>query len=246
MKKTGLVFCRNDALEAFQRAVQVSEEIDDVGVADAARSNMANVYLDQGRRIDEVLGIYWEDVRACRESDPQRCHEAIALVNIGGALAKAERFAEALSPLRDAMAISRGLNARLGIASAAKNLGAALASLGREANNRSYLEEAVELLQEAAVIYRERGNISGRADIANNLGQAQCQLRRFAGSPKAYQTLRPRSITSKDRVKPRWPAKFVRTCCSTNSALRRRALGPQHLWARIGIDLRIPQAESSR
>lgn len=36
------------------------------------------------------------------------------------------------------------------------------------------------MLREAAVIYRERGNISGWADIANNLGQAQCQLRRFA------------------------------------------------------------------
>src|SRR5271163_3144194 len=90
----------DDALEAFQRAVEVAEEIDGVGVADAARSNMGNVYLDQGRHIDEVLDIYWEDVRACRKSDPpQRHHEAITLVNIGGALAKAERFAEALSPL---------------------------------------------------------------------------------------------------------------------------------------------------
>ncbi len=171
----------DDALEAFQRAVQVAEEIDDVGVADAARSNIGNVYLDQGRHIDEVLDIYWEDVRACRESDPpQRYHEAITLVNIGGALAKAERYAEALSPLRDAMAISRDLDDRPGIASAAKNLGGALSRLGREENNPSYLEEAVELLQEAAVIYKERGNISGWADIANNLGQTQCQLRRFA------------------------------------------------------------------
>jgi hypothetical protein len=36
------------------------------------------------------------------------------------------------------------------------------------------------LLQAAAVIYKERGNISGLADIANNLGQTHCQLRRFA------------------------------------------------------------------
>jgi tetratricopeptide (TPR) repeat protein len=171
----------DDALEAFQRAVQVAEEIDDVGVADAARSNMGNVYLDQGRHIDEVLDIYWKDVRACRESDPpHRHHEAIALVNIGGALAKAERFAEALSPLRDAIAISRDLDDQPGIASAAKNLSGALSRLGRQENNRSYLEEAIELLQQAAEIYRERGNISGWADIANNLGQAQCQLRRFA------------------------------------------------------------------
>ena len=36
------------------------------------------------------------------------------------------------------------------------------------------------MLQEAAEIYRERGNVSGWADIANNLGQTQCQLRLFA------------------------------------------------------------------
>ena len=53
-----------------------------------------------------------------------------------------------------------------------------LAALARNENNRSYLEEAIELLQEAAKIYRERGNVSGWADIANNLGQTQCQLRR--------------------------------------------------------------------
>jgi ABC-type sugar transport system ATPase subunit len=87
-------------------------------------------YLDQGRHIDEVLDIYWEDVRACRESDPpQRDHEAITLVNIGGALSTAERHAEALPPLRDAMAISRDLDDQPGIASAAKNLGGALPAL---------------------------------------------------------------------------------------------------------------------
>ena len=42
-----------------------------------------------------------------------------------------------------------------------------------------------------------------------------------AVSPKAYRTLRPRSITSKDRVKPRWPLKFVRTCSPTDRTLRR-------------------------
>jgi hypothetical protein len=47
---------------------------------------------DQGRDVDEVVEIYWDDVRACRESDPpDRCGEAIALSNIGGALGRAER-----------------------------------------------------------------------------------------------------------------------------------------------------------
>jgi tetratricopeptide (TPR) repeat protein len=171
----------DDALEAFWRAAQVAEEAGHDGVANAARSNMGNVYLDQGRDVDEVVEIYWEDVQACRESDPpNRRGEAIALGNIGGALGKAERYAEALPPLQDAIAISRDLDDKPGIASAGKNLGAVLGRLARIENNQAYLDEAIEVLQEAAEIYKERGNVSGWADIANNLGQAQCQIRRFA------------------------------------------------------------------
>ncbi|WP_273735410.1 tetratricopeptide repeat protein [Mycolicibacterium septicum] len=171
----------DDALEALRRAAQVAEEAGDVGVANAARTNMGNVYLDQGRDVDEVLEIYWEDVRACQQSDPpDRRGEAVALGNIGGALGKAERYAEALSPLRDAIAICRDLDDKPGIASAGKNLGAVLGRQARIENNQEYLDEAIEVLQEAAGIYRERGNLSGWAETVNNLGQTQCQIRRFA------------------------------------------------------------------
>lgn len=170
-----------DALEAFRRAAEVAEEAGVDGVAVAARTNMGNVYLDQGRDVDEVIEIYSDDVRACRESDPpDRRGEAIALSNIGGALAKAERYTEALPPLREAVALCRDVDDKPGIASASKNLGAALGRLARIENNQAYLEEAIELLQGAAEIYKERGNVSGWADIANNLGQTQCQIRRFA------------------------------------------------------------------
>ena len=100
--------------------------------------------------------------------------------NIGGALGKAERYAEALPSLREAVAICRNLDDKPGIASASKNLGAVLGRLARIEDNEAYLEDAIELLQEAAEIYKERGNVSGWADIANNLGQTQCQIRRFA------------------------------------------------------------------
>jgi tetratricopeptide (TPR) repeat protein len=171
----------NDALKAYQRAVEVAEDAADFGVADAARSNMGNVYLEQGRDIDEVLEIYWADVRTCRESEPpDRPGEAIALANIGAALSMAERFTDAVPPLRDAIAINRELGHKPGIASAAKNLGGTLSRLGLEEDDRQRCEEAIGLLQEAAEIYRARGNVSGWADVTNNLGQTQCQIRQFA------------------------------------------------------------------
>lgn len=170
----------DDALDAFRRAAEVAEEAGLDGVAVAARTNMGNVYLDQGRDADEAIEIYREDVRACRASDPPDRHgEAIALSNIGGALGKAQRYAEAVSPLREAVAICRDLDDKPGIASAGKNLGAVLGRLARVEDNEVCLAEAIELLHEAAEIYRERGNISGWAESVNNLGQTQCQIRRF-------------------------------------------------------------------
>jgi tetratricopeptide (TPR) repeat protein len=119
----------DDAIAAYQLAIQISDDSDGAGVASAARSNMANVYNEQGR-IDEALPLYWEDVRVCRESDPpQPYHQAITLANIGAALAKAERYAGALSPLRDAMNIRRDLDDQPGIASTAENLGGVLSRL---------------------------------------------------------------------------------------------------------------------
>lgn len=169
------------ALEAYQRAIEVAEEAGDFAVADAARSNMGNVYLEQGHDIDDVLEVYWADVRACRESDPpNRLSEAFALANIGAALAMKGRYADAAQPLRDAIAIQRELEHEPAIASAAKNLGATLSRLGLEEDNRQYCVEAIELLQEAAEIYEARGNASGWADVTNNLGQTQCQIRRYA------------------------------------------------------------------
>lgn len=168
------------ALEAFRCAARVAEEAGLDAVATAARTNMGNVYLDQGRDFDAVLEIYWADVRASRESEPpDRRSEAIALSNIGGALGKAERYAEALPPLRAAIAICRDIGDKPGIANAGKNLGAVLGRLARIENNHAYLEESIDVLQEAAEIYKDRGNISGWADTANNLGQTQCQTRRF-------------------------------------------------------------------
>ena len=171
----------DDALDAFRRAAEVAVEAGVDGVAVAARTNMGNVYLDQGRDVDEVIEIYWDDIRACRASDPpDRSGEAMALNNIGGALAKAERYAEAISPLREAVSICRDVDDKPGIATAGKNLGAVLGRLARIENIQTYLDEAIELLEEAAAIYRERGNVSGWAETVNNLGQTQCQIRRFA------------------------------------------------------------------
>jgi tetratricopeptide (TPR) repeat protein len=104
--------------------------------------------------------------RVCRWSD--------TLNSIGAALSTAERFAEAIPPLRKALTIQRQLDDQPGIADTSLNLGGALARLGANPANRDLLEEARTLLEEALQIHRSRRNQSGQADVANNLGQVQC------------------------------------------------------------------------
>lgn len=105
----------DDALEAFRRVVQVAAKAGDDGVANAAPNQHGERLIRSGRNVDAVVEIYWKDVEASRESNPRdRRGEATTLGNIGGVLAIAERYAEALSPLRDAIAICCDLDDKPG------------------------------------------------------------------------------------------------------------------------------------
>jgi tetratricopeptide (TPR) repeat protein len=169
----------DEAADVLERARLLGEESDNTSAGSASLTNMGNVLLDQGR-FDEALAAFWEDVRISRESDPpHRFNEAIALSNIGAALGNAGRYAEAIPHLQQSLSIRREINDAPGIASAAKNLGGALVGLGRQQNSRQHLQDAIEVLREAAEIYQQRRNMSSSADVANNVGQAQCMLGQF-------------------------------------------------------------------
>ena len=74
-------------------------------------------------------------MQICREAEPPHPYnEASTLNNIGGALSKAERFEEAVSPLRQGLSIRRELDDQPGIASSLLNLGATLLRLGQIQN----------------------------------------------------------------------------------------------------------------
>jgi tetratricopeptide (TPR) repeat protein len=167
------------AVRAFEQAVEINEERGDVNAVSLSRCNIANVHLEQGR-IDDALDVYWQDVQISRESEPPHPYnEASSLTNIGGALAKAERFEEAVLPLRQGLAIRRELDDQPGIASSLLNLGGILSRLGQTQHRQDHLEEARVLLEEASRIHQVRSNRSGQADVANNLGQVQCLLGRY-------------------------------------------------------------------
>jgi tetratricopeptide (TPR) repeat protein len=167
------------AIRVYEQAIEINEARGDVIAVSLSRCNIANVHIDQGR-VDDALEVYWQDVRISRGSEPPHpSNEAGTLNNIGAALAKVERFEEAVTPLRQGLAIRRRLDDQPGIANTSLNLGAALFRLGLPQKRRELFEEACVLLEEAFSIYGARGNQSGQADVANNLGQAQCLLGRY-------------------------------------------------------------------
>ena len=167
------------ALEVFKQADQIEEEDPDAGPAGTRRNNVATVLVDQGR-IEEAIEMYRQDIRICRESvPPERFQEARTLANIGAALATAERFDEAVDPLREAIAIMRTLQDLPGVASASTTLGAVLQQTAAARQDPKVFEEAVTVLEEALDIFGRRGNQSKFAKVAANLGPVQFALGRY-------------------------------------------------------------------
>ncbi|CQD24774.1 putative ATPase [Mycobacterium lentiflavum] len=171
------------AVRVYEQAIEINQARGDVAALSLSRCNIANVYFDQGR-VDDAFEVYWQDVRISRESEPPHLsNEAGTLNNIGAALAKRERFEEAVAPLRQSLTIRRRLDDQPGIADTSLNLGAALSRLALLKNGQTrfvLLEEACALLEVAFKIFGARGNQSGQAEVANNLGQSQCLLGRYA------------------------------------------------------------------
>lgn len=166
------------ALELFAEADEIEQEMGDEESLRASRSNVATTLVHQGR-VDEAIELYRADISSCREAiPPNRFREARALNNLGTALLAAERYTEAVEPLRQAIAIMRLLHDLPGVAVTSSNLGIALQQVGALRKDVSLVEEAVTVLEEAVEIYRQRGNDSKQADAAKNLIPALLALGR--------------------------------------------------------------------
>jgi tetratricopeptide (TPR) repeat protein len=128
-------------------------------------------YLEWRRRFDEWLSTATISRDIARRLQ-DRGNEAVALNNLGLALAGMRRFAEAIIAHQDAAAIFRETGDRNGEGNAMLNLGDALRQAGR-------LEEAIAASGDAAAIFRETGDRNGEGGALNNLGAALRQAGRL-------------------------------------------------------------------
>ena len=137
------------------------------------------VYLEWRRRFDEWLSTTMISRDIARRLQ-DRGNEAIALNNLGIALAGMRRFAEAIIAHQDAAAIFRETGDRNSEGNALLNLGVALREAGR-------VEEAIAACQDAVGIYRETGDRNGEGGALNNLGAALREAGRVEEAITAHQ-----------------------------------------------------------
>ena len=136
-------------------------------------------YLHWRRRFDDWLAVMAVSRDTARRLGDQGS-EAMALTNLGIALAEVRRFEEAITAHQDAAAIYRETGDRHGEGAALDNLGLALRQVRR-------FEEAITAHQDAAAIFRETGDRHGEGMALDNLGLALVEVRRFEEAITAYQ-----------------------------------------------------------
>ena len=122
------------------------------------------VYLGWRRYFDDWLAVASAGHEAARLSG-DRYGEAVALSNLGAALAEVGRDAEAIDTLARACDLFRAVEHREGEADACTNLGIALRRAGR-------VVEALDTLVRACDLFRAAGDSQGEADAWSNLGNA--------------------------------------------------------------------------
>ncbi|KMO81975.1 tetratricopeptide repeat protein [Mycolicibacterium obuense] len=166
-----------EAQELFEQAVAMYEHLGDLDRASGARSNIGNLFQQQGR-LDDAIAIYRKDLRQC----PPETHPypaAGTLSNLGGVLVKARRPGEGVTQLLHALRLQRTLGGLPGLALTLRNLGAAYIALSETTRDTRAARKAVEALTEARQISISMLDAQGHAEATNNLAVALCSLREF-------------------------------------------------------------------
>ncbi|MGW0966161.1 tetratricopeptide repeat protein [Streptomyces sp. NPDC002516] len=137
-------------------------------------------YLEWRRRFQDLITVRAHALEACRALGDSR-NQAGALNNLGSALQKLERHAEAYEAHQIALGLHQQIDDIHGQAIAWNGLGITLRGLERYA-------EAYEAHQIALDLYQQTSNTHGQAGAWNNLGGMLSDLKRYAEAYEAHQT----------------------------------------------------------
>ncbi|WP_435601666.1 tetratricopeptide repeat protein [Streptomyces sp. C10-9-1] len=137
-------------------------------------------YLSWRRRLQDLVTVRAHGLEACQALG-DAANLAGAWSNLGNALGKLERYAEALDAHQTALDLFRETGDTHGQAGAGINLGLVLGELERYA-------EALDACETALDLFRETGDTHGQATAWNGLGLVLGKLERYAEALDACET----------------------------------------------------------
>ncbi|MCA1702521.1 MAG: tetratricopeptide repeat protein, partial [Actinobacteria bacterium] len=151
----------NEALDHYQNALPICQEIDDQWCESIALVGLSRAYFHLGQ-YEEALNHAQQALHICQEiNDPWS--QTFALLNIGAVHRMRQNFEDALHYFHQALTVLCPVHDRWGEAMALQNLGATYRDLQR-------FDDALQHFQRASTTYRKIGDRWGEAHTLRNIG----------------------------------------------------------------------------
>ena len=156
-----------EAMQSWERALELYREIDDSQGKANASGNLGTAYESLGQ-YQHAINFYEQSLVTAREID-DRQGEGNALGNLGNAYRSLGQYQRAISFYEQHLLIAREIGDRQGEGIAIGNLGVAYDNLGD-------YRRAIELHEQSLVIARESDNRAAEGRVLGNLGNAYFSL----------------------------------------------------------------------
>ncbi|MGB3401355.1 MAG: tetratricopeptide repeat protein [Microcoleaceae cyanobacterium] len=167
-----------EALQSFQQALEIYQEIGDHnGEADSLNS-LGVVYSNLGQYQKAIE--YYQQSLPIFQQIGNRNGEALALNNLGEVYRNLGQYQKAVEFHQQSLTIKREIGDRNGEASSLDNLGLVYRNLGQ-------YQKAVEFHQQSLTIRQQIGNRNGEAASLNNLGLVYGNLGQYQKAIEYYQ-----------------------------------------------------------
>lgn len=143
-----------EAIKNFEKAVKVSEEVNDLKVIPTALNNIGYIYKHQGN-ILKALEYYHESLKLNKQLGDE-IEAALCLNNIGSIYYAEKEYEKALKYYREALIIEKKVGSKKGEGRLYSNIGATYKGQGN-------IETAIEYFDHSLKIYKEINNERGMA-----------------------------------------------------------------------------------
>jgi CHAT domain-containing protein/Tfp pilus assembly protein PilF len=166
------------ALQSFQQALLIYQDLGDRITEGTVLSNIGSVYYDLGDYLN-ALNSYQQTLHIRREMG-DRSSEAIALNNIGTVYGNLGNYSQALDYFQQALSINRELGNRSSEGTNLDNIGSIYRNLGD-------YPQALDYFQQALSISRELSNRAEQGFTLNNIGLVYNHLADYANALDYFQ-----------------------------------------------------------